>query len=79
MIDQRKTNKDIDVAIGHRIRSIRVSSGRSIEQIASAAEMSTVDYTRGEQGDRRFNAIELFAIGQALGVGLADIVSGLNY
>ncbi|CAA2142728.1 hypothetical protein HYPP_03750 [Hyphomicrobium sp. ghe19] len=79
MIDQRKTNKEVDTAIGNRIRALRVSSGRTAEHMALAAAMSVVDYTRSEEGKRRFNAVELFAISQELGIGLTDIVSGLDY
>ncbi|CCB67470.1 helix-turn-helix domain-containing protein [Hyphomicrobium sp. MC1] len=78
MIDQRKTNKQIDQAIGNRIRAIRTSSGKSQEDLAKATELSLTDYARSEAGERRFNAVELFAISQALGIGLVDIVSALE-
>jgi hypothetical protein len=74
-----KRNKVIDAAIGNRVRAIRVSSSRAIEDLAAAADMAVEDCRRSEQGKRRFTAAELFAVGRALGVWLADIVSGLEY
>lgn len=79
MIDQRKRNSQIDLAIGNRIRAIRISSGRSVEVVAASADMLIGDYAEGENGQRRFNAVELHAISQALGISLSDIVSGLEY
>ncbi|CCB65068.1 helix-turn-helix domain-containing protein [Hyphomicrobium sp. MC1] len=78
MIDQRKRNIEIDQAIGNRIRAIRISNGKTQDDLANAADMTLADYSRSEAGERRFNAVELFAISQALGVGLADIVSALE-
>lgn len=79
MIGQRKRNSQIDLAIGNRIRAIRVSSGRSVEVVAASADMLIGDYAEGENGKRRFNAVELHAISQTLGISLSDIVSGLEY
>jgi transcriptional regulator with XRE-family HTH domain len=72
-------NKKIDAAIGNRIRAFRVSSGHTTHAMASAVEMPLNEYTRGEQGERRFSAAELFAFSQVLGIGLVDIVSALDF
>lgn len=79
MIDQRKRNSKVDLAIGNRIRAIRVSSGQSVEVVAASANMLIGDYAECENGQRRFNAVELHAISEALGISLSDIVSGLEY
>jgi transcriptional regulator with XRE-family HTH domain len=70
--------KQLDLAIGNRIRAIRVSSGLSTIDLAETARMPLTDYTHGEKGNRRFSARELFAISQALRIGMTDLVSDLD-
>ena len=50
----------------------------TIEEVATAAEMSVSDYSEGERGARRFHAIELFNIARTLGVDMTDIVTALR-
>ncbi len=74
----RAMKKQLDLAIGNRIRAIRVSSGLSTIDLAEAAHMPLTDYTCSEEGKRRFLARELFAISQALRIGMTDLVSDLD-
>ena len=74
----RKQAKNVDLAIGGRIRTIRISSKLSADELARAANMSLSDYSIGERGERQFHALELFDIAKTLGVDLRDIVSALR-
>jgi transcriptional regulator with XRE-family HTH domain len=69
--------KDIDTAIGGRIRSLRTAAKLTADQVAHSASMSLEDYEAGERGERRFNGLELYYIAQRLRVELKDIVSVL--
>jgi hypothetical protein len=78
MVGPRKPPKDVDVLIGARICALRSARGMTVDEAASAAEMSVSDYVKGESGARRFHALELFNIARTLGVDMADIVTALQ-
>lgn len=47
------------------------------ETVAEAAKVELSEYLRGEEGERRFSASELYLIAKTLGVDLQDIMSAL--
>jgi transcriptional regulator with XRE-family HTH domain len=77
-MDAPKRAMNVDLAIGGRIRAIRISCKVSADELAKAAKMSLSDYSVAERGKRRFRALELFDIAKTLDVELSDIVSALR-
>ncbi len=62
-------------AIGRNLRRLRGGAGRSLADLAAAADVSKTTLHEIEQGDANPRLDTLYAIASALGVGLADLLA----
>lgn len=62
--------------VGERIRSARVSAGRTLEGLADSTGKSLRTVVRWERGDTSPAADDLIALGQALNVDPAWLLTG---
>ena len=67
-----------DRRLGKSISELRVRQKMPPEIVAEAARMSAEDYLKGESGERRFAARELYFIARTLGVSMEELFSGLG-
>ncbi|WP_156150847.1 helix-turn-helix domain-containing protein [Hyphomicrobium sp. 99] len=67
-----------DILIGQRIRLFRHASGISAEDMARVSGLDIGDYASRELGEARFKTAELYEIGKALKVRLADIFGSIG-
>lgn len=56
----------IDIAVGAKLRQMRVEASISPAQLAARSGMAIQDYEAGERGDRRLYAIELHRLARVL-------------
>lgn len=67
-----------DVLIGARVRELRTNYKASPTDVAASLKLSLDEYEKGERGERRFNAVEIYYIARTLGVEFVDIVGALK-
>jgi len=69
---------ETDERLGRRISELRTLKNMSPELVAESARMSTEDYLKGESGEHRFGARELYYIARTLGVSMEEIFGALE-
>ena len=74
----KKGKNPIDVHVGKRVQTIRVSRDLSEKEIADRLGLSVAVYGESEQGDRRFEACELRELSDALRVNVAFFFGALG-
>lgn len=68
----------VDIQIGKRIANHRQLGSISLQSAAARCGLSTEDYLAGEQGQRRFQAGELFELATYFNVRFSTFFRGLT-
>lgn len=72
------TKQEVAQKIGSKIRSIRVSKGLTIEQLAFDIGVEYTQLSRIERGKINTSVFQLFLISKALKVGFSEIINSLD-
>jgi len=75
----RRTVHPFAQKIGARIRDLRLEQGKSLEMLEAACGVSRGHLSSIERGSVVINAETSRKIAQGLGVGMGDLVAGLDY
>lgn len=67
---------ETDHAVGKQIRALRRAAGMTLKDLGEAVGVSLVQFQRYETGASRVAASRLFAIGDALGVRVENLIAG---
>ena len=73
-----KQDKDLEDLVRHRIRSLRVARGWSLDELAGRSLLSPSTLSRIETGHRRIALDQMAAIARALGVTLDQLVESAD-
>ena len=68
----------IDIHVGKRVRTIRVSQDLGMEETAQRLGISVACYRKSERGERRFKASELSDLSRTLRVNVAIFFGALK-
>jgi len=71
------SSQNIQVAIGKRIKDLRIASGLSQEKLAAGADLDRTYINSVENGRRNVSLVNLYKIAQALGISLAELFKGI--
>lgn len=66
---------DVDAAVRHRLRSLRVARGWTLDELAGRAHMSASTLSRLETGDRRLALDLLVPLARELGTTIDELVT----
>ena len=67
----------VDIAIGNKVRLLRMAKKLSSEDLAARIGLSEIDYINHEAGELRFSPEILMKLCRILQVGLAEIFTDL--
>ena len=72
------TKQEVAQKIGSKIRSIRVSKGLTIEQLAFDIGVEYTQLSRIERGKINTSVFQIFLISKALNVAFSEIINSLD-
>lgn len=72
------TSKDVQAALGRRVRQLRKGKGYSQESFAAATGLHRTWMGAIERGERNLSFHNLVLISKALGITLSKLLSGLE-
>ena len=70
----KRSPTEMDHAVGKQIRALRRAAGMTLKDLGEAVGVSLVQFQRYETGASRVAASRLFAIGDALGVRVENLI-----
>jgi len=75
---QKGSERDIDIALGQRIRARRIKLGMSQTDVADAAQVAYQQIQKYEKGTDRVSVSRLFTIAAALKTTPCHLIGGLR-
>lgn len=65
--------QSIDQRLGRRARQLRIARKLGVDHVAAALGLTPEAYEQRERGEARFRVLQLYALGQVLGVGMGAL------